>query len=40
MKNEDIKNFVDEHFDVVPTWLVKKAYCNEANKNSKRRSER
>lgn len=27
----DIKNFINDHFDVVPTWLVKKAYCNEAN---------
>ena len=29
----DIKNFIDEHFDVVPTWLVKKAYYNEENMN-------
>lgn len=29
----DIKNFIDEHFDVVPTWLMKKAYCNEENIN-------
>ena len=29
----DIKNFIDEHFDVVPTWLMKKAYYNEENMN-------
>ena len=29
----DIKNFIDEHFDVVPTWLMKKAYYNEGNMN-------
>ena len=29
----DIKNFIDEHFDAVPTWLMKKAYYNEENMN-------
>ena len=29
----DIKNFIDEHFDVVSTWLMKKAYYNEENMN-------